>query len=182
MSKLLMKVIVISDSHSDPHPALFSKLNKYNSIIHCGDISSSDVIDDLKQYCSVLYAVQGNVESIETSNLFPEEMVIELEGLQIYVTHELRCSVEYFYETMLQSKYKDVKLVLFGHTHIPYKKKYKSVTFFNPGSIAPPRYNIFPSYGELHIYQNKKFKIYHKKIFDFSIIKRIFNFKNLLNY
>ncbi|HOK40907.1 MAG TPA: metallophosphoesterase family protein [bacterium] len=173
IEKPKIKIIVISDSHSDPHPQFFSKLKNIDLILHCGDISSMDLIYELQEFAPV-YGVHGNVESAETEDNFPAENLLEINNLQILILHELSTNLEYFYNNVILKKYPDVKLVLFGHTHIPFKKKYKDVVFFNPGAIGPSRYKKLPTYGVLKIDYKGNFNLTHKRIYDFEMIKKYF--------
>lgn len=171
--KVLYNIIVISDSHSDIHPKFFSKLNKIDYILHCGDISSMDIIYDLEEYAPVI-GVSGNVESSETDERYPIKLIHKIGNLKIFIIHSFSYNKNYFIDKILSSEDEEIRLVLFGHTHKPYKKKVNGITFFNPGSIGPPRYKILPSYGFLKIYEAGSFSIKHKRIYDTVLIKRFY--------
>jgi uncharacterized protein len=173
MEKSVYNIIVMSDSHSDIHPKFYSKLKNIDFIIHCGDISEMDIIYELEEYAPVI-AVAGNVESNETDDRYPVKLIHKIGQLKIFITHSFSYNENYFYEKINGTEERDIKLVLFGHTHKPYKKKYKGITFFNPGSIGPPRYKFLPSYGFLKIYEDGKFSIKHKKIYDTVLMKRFY--------
>lgn len=173
MANCLYNIIVISDTHSDLHPKIYSKLKNIDYILHCGDISTIDIIYDLEEYAPVI-AVAGNVESAETDDRYPVKLIHKIGSLKIYITHQFSYNENYFIENILYKDEKDVRLVLFGHTHKPYKKKVNGITFFNPGTIGPPRFKILPTYGKLKIFSNGTFSIKHKRIYDPTLIKRFY--------
>ena len=133
-----MKIAIVSDTHNNW--ANFKKaidwINKENIqlILHCGDISSQETIDDAKKlFKGEIRFVKGNAD-FELSFL-PLKMELEIEGKKIGFSH--------FPDTakkMAQSGNFDV--VFYGHTHRPWDEK---VTYLrtegechmiNPGELA----------------------------------------------
>ena len=70
----------------------------------------------------------------------PREEEIDIGGYKAFITHG------HPYYVSLDSEYireegaaRKVDIVMFGHTHRPYLKKFGDITVLNPGSLAFPR-------------------------------------------
>ncbi len=79
---------VISDTHGLLRPEAIKALSGSDFIIHAGDIGSIDVIDQLANIAPVT-AIRGNVDKPPWGDAFAEEEVLELDGLSIYIIHNL---------------------------------------------------------------------------------------------
>ncbi|SHJ71834.1 phosphoesterase, MJ0936 family [Anaerobranca californiensis DSM 14826] len=75
----------------------------------------------------------------------PEELFVEYNGKKIYATHGSPNAInEYIYESEVEKIKEvleniDVDIILLGHTHFPYIKKYKDKLILNPGSVGKPK-------------------------------------------
>lgn len=145
----MTKICVFSDSHGYGDPMLHAiRVESPDLIIHLGDGESD------------LAKVKGNFPDLEirsvrgNCDVFSAEPVLlqtEVEGKKIFATHG------HTYNVKLDRDYRrlryaalesDARIVLFGHTHIPYHDRCWGMEILNPGSIcAGPS----PSYGVLVI-------------------------------
>ena len=59
-----VRLAVVADTHSQPHPAMAARLAELapNAILHAGDIGDLAVLDELATLAPV-YAVRGNIDS-----------------------------------------------------------------------------------------------------------------------
>jgi putative phosphoesterase len=147
-----MKVLIVSDSHG-----LTTELTKLrerhqheiDAIIHCGDAELSADCDELKE---VLY-VRGNCDF---EKRFPNEMVHEINGIRVFITHGHLYNVKM---TLMNLYYKakevGAKVVCFGHSHIAGSEMIDDVLFVNPGSIYLPRMRREKTYVILEIIDRK---------------------------
>ncbi len=107
-------------------------------IIHAGDIEDRSVIEDLRRMAPIK-AVHGNMDGFETTNLYPDRLILELEGFKVGVTHGSGAS------TGIRSRIRNLFLthkpdiIIHGHTHEYFWKKENGTWFLNPGAIANPR-------------------------------------------
>lgn len=75
----------------------------------------------------------------------PENLSIDAEGKKIYITHASPDSItEYIYvsdeERILQLLNDiDETIYVYGHTHVPFKQKYKDKLVINAGSVGRPK-------------------------------------------
>ena len=130
-----MKVIVMSDSHGAKNSMLQAvKKESPDYILHLGDNEwDSSVISEV--YPEIpLRVVKGNCDGFSD---LPATEGFSLEGKNILMTHG---HLFYVKTSMarLKSYAKEQRpdIVLFGHTHIPYKEEWKNMLFINPGSIG----------------------------------------------
>lgn len=132
-------------------------------ILHAGDISSRQVLDQLAEVAPV-DAVAGNADLF--GHGLPLTRVIEVEGQRIGLVHGhggwsryLRSKVrdrfgydEEHYLKIAHGSFGPVEAIVFGHTHRFYQAERSGVLLFNPGPVAPDYYNTSgPQVGLLHV-------------------------------
>jgi len=136
-----MIIGILSDSHitttqlkSVGYPNLLKTLKTIfkdvDSIIHAGDISVDQFIDDLAtETGKPVNAVAGNVDY---ESRWPKKLTLEFEGIKIGITHDLN-DFSSFPE-------KSIRVFIYGHSHIPsIKDNPQGVLMINPGSLLKPR-------------------------------------------
>jgi uncharacterized protein len=134
---------VISDTHVPrrargvPDAALrtFEDAN-VTLIIHAGDLSSLAVLDQLSAYAPV-EAVQGNVESQEVVDALPITRELLVGGCAIGLVHDL--GERRSYGRTARRLFPDVRVVVFGHSHIPLIADQDGLLLLNPGSATDRR-------------------------------------------
>jgi len=149
--------LVMSDSHGNLGN-LKKIINDYpyiNTIIHLGDYYRDAArlreLHPEKEY----HMVHGNCD-FSVSDI-PAEMVLDVEGLHILITHGNRYGVKSGLG-MLQSRALNAgaDVVLFGHTHVPLVQRYGDLLLVNPGSAGYPRGgSMYPTYALLEIGNGK---------------------------
>ena len=82
----MLKIGLISDTHSYLDPNVFLHFEICDEIWHVGDIGQVEVIQKLSSFKPVK-AVYGNIDAQDVRELYPENMIFELEGLKILMTH-----------------------------------------------------------------------------------------------
>ena len=130
-----MRILVMSDSHG-------SKKNMFDAL----EIESPDVIlhlgDNIRDCYDVeamhpeimLRTVRGNCDQ-GYHGLDMDEFT--LEGKKIFMTHGHLYNVKIGKKRILEAAAaRDVDILLFGHTHIPYYKDENGLIAINPGSIG----------------------------------------------
>ena len=112
-------------------------------IIHAGDIGSREIIPALEKLAPVT-AIRGNVDTQPWARRFAETEVVELEGVHIYVIHDLNA-------LDVNPKAAGFAAVISGHSHQPKQEMKDGVLYFNPGSAGPRRFKLPISVGRLKI-------------------------------
>ncbi|MEI7998419.1 MAG: metallophosphoesterase family protein [Candidatus Omnitrophota bacterium] len=150
-----MKIAVISDTHSLPLPKkLLDALTQVDLIIHAGDVCDPDTFKILKRI-KELKAVQGNMCDVQLKNKLPLKESFECEGVLIGVYHGHGPSQDALINAKEQFKDEPVDLIIFGHSHMAFKKEIDGIMFFNPGSPNDMVKAKFFSYGLIEIRNGK---------------------------
>ena len=134
-----MRVGVFSDSHGD-HEALdelLERMGAMDAVCFLGDVARD--AEHLRERLAampnqpVLYAVRGNNDYYSTCTL-PWDLLIELGGVRIYMTHGHRLV------SLMNLAYKaqecGAQVALFGHTHQALCETVQGVLLLNPGSAG----------------------------------------------
>lgn len=166
-----MKIGVIADTHiPDLRRSLPARVMEIFSsveiVLHAGDITALDVLQQLQESVSLTFAVYGDHDTPEVRTYLQESQVLEFGGLRVGLVHghpEARSGINERIQKLLRrdpynpeyiqfilSRFSNVDAIVFGHTHIPYAKVHEGVFLFNPGSINPSNNNE-PSVGLLEI-------------------------------
>ena len=139
-----MKILVMSDSHGAKNSILQAiEKESPDYILHLGDCDSDcSVITSM--YPNIpLRAVKGNSDPFSSR---AETEGFMLEGKHFLMTHGHLFSVKSTLTRLMKYAHEqDADIVLYGHTHIPHKEKYKDTLIVNPGSIGygiPKKYAI----------------------------------------
>ena len=131
----MKRILVFSDSHGDIDICADAIARiPADVIIHAGDyVSDAERLAAMFPEKDIRY-VQGN-NDIWTKA--PGELVIEADGVRIFVAHGHRQRVkdEMNYATMAEAAAeRGCSMAVFGHTHIQYEGETDGVKLLNPGS------------------------------------------------
>ncbi len=140
-----MRIGVVSDTHGRFDPAIPRLFRGVDAILHAGDIGTLDVIRALEAIAPVL-AVEGNNDHFRR---FPIQRVEQLAGRRILVRHifgELH-QIGREQKGLVERLRPDV--VVFGHSHRPYRARFGPTLLFNPGSAGPRRFTLPRTVGLL---------------------------------
>jgi uncharacterized protein len=128
------KIGLISDTHGLLRPEALQALYGSDLIIHAGDVGDSTILEELRKIAPVA-AVRGNVDTAEWAKSLPETAVVEAGGVNIYVLHDANA-------LDLDARAAGFRIVVSGHSHKFGQSERKGVTFLNPGSAGPRRFNL----------------------------------------
>ncbi len=149
-----MKIIVVSDSHSNIY-ALKKVIENYHAdlYIHLGDgereLNTISLLHTDKQF----YHVQGNCDYASMSDyellLCPDDKNV------IFAVHGHTQDVKYSLDTLkANARKKCANIVLYGHTHIKHNEYDDGLYILNPGSVSCPRDGSRPSFGVIELLPN----------------------------
>ncbi len=173
-----MRIGVIADTHvpdrvNELDPLLISSLKaqQVDVLIHAGDICVDRVLKQLKEIAP-LYAVRGNRDWLLIHKLH-RSLTIKLENKILGITHghgnlifylwdkflnyTTGYKFERYYRNMIRT-FKNVDVIIFGHTHRPICKWYEGKLILNPGSASFNNGLNKKTYGLIEIDQNGKIK------------------------
>ncbi|GAA0221921.1 metallophosphoesterase [Metaclostridioides mangenotii] len=138
-----MKVGIVSDTHriKNTIDKAIEYLKDCSLILHAGD----NFVDSkyINQATGIdIIAVKGNCdyENVE------EELIFNIEDKKVFLCHGHKYNVKSGVESLKKkAKELDIDIVVFGHTHTPYRDQEDGILFLNPGSASIPRQVSYPS-------------------------------------
>jgi len=139
----MFKVGIISDTHSLLRPQAIEVLSRTDFIIHAGDIGSIDVIHQLREIAPVT-AIRGNIDKGQWASEFSDDEVLEIDGRQIYIIHNL-------FDLDLDPVVAGFDVVVSGHSHKPSIERLNGVLYVNPGSAGPRRFSLPIAVAQLEL-------------------------------
>lgn len=143
------RICVFSDSHGNPGPMLRAiDRETPDAMFFLGD-GEGDLQAVRRAYPDLpIYSVRGNCDVFGAS---PVLLKTEIAGRKVFATHGHAYKVKYDrdYQTLRYAALEaDARIVLFGHTHIPYHDRVWGMEIVNPGSIG---FGAKPSYAVLTV-------------------------------
>ncbi len=159
-----IRVAVIADTHSAPHPnaAVAIAAMRPDAILHAGDIGDVRVLDTFAAIAPVI-AVRGNID--EHAPHLPDVVSLDVRsaGASVYKILLLHIGVygpKIRADAARLAHASAARMVVCGHSHVPFIGKDKGLTVFNPGSIGPRRFTLPIVFGVLEI-ANGKLDLHH---------------------
>jgi putative phosphoesterase len=165
-----MKIGVLADTHIPDRcrrlpPRVFEIFSSVEIVLHAGDITNMDLLQQLQERVSLTFAVYGDRDPVPVRTFLQETHLLEFGGVRIGLIHgnrgfgaEFGDRVRGFFRPQpltraffdyLLGRFSNVDAIVFGHTHAPYAKTHEGVFLFNPGSFVPR--SGMPSVGLLEI-------------------------------
>lgn len=114
-------------------------------ILHAGDATSADVLDRLAQLAPV-HAVAGNLDGPAVRAWgAAEEARLEVGGVPVAMVHD--AGRRQGRARRLQRRFPQVRMVVFGHSHIPLDEQSPELRLVNPGSPTWKRLAPRPTFA-----------------------------------
>ncbi|MFA6075700.1 MAG: metallophosphoesterase [Negativicutes bacterium] len=133
-----MKIGIISDTHGNKK-AIDKVLKTEPNVemwLHAGDYTR-DGEYLIKKSPVPVKMVAGN-NDVYFGNEYPEELLFDVAGLTIWMTHGHRQRVKWDLKTIAaEGKSLGADIVIFGHTHEATVEYLDSVILINPGAAMP---------------------------------------------
>ena len=148
-------VVVVADTHGQAHPNARPLIERLapSLIVHAGDIGDVAVLDPLREVAPLL-AVRGNIDARLPG--FVDSMDIDFvrggrSVLKVLLTHIAVYGPKLRAEIARRAVDCSARVVLCGHSHVPFLGRDKGLVMFNPGSIGPRRFQLPITFGVLSI-------------------------------
>ena len=134
-----MKIGVISDTHIPINcGSIPNKIKECFSgvdmIIHAGDLTELCVLDELAVISPKVEAVYGNMDSHQVQGELAQKKIIKVGKFKIGLTHGWGPAKNL--NDRVANEFKNVDVIIFGHSHKPVNETRNGVLFFNPGSAT----------------------------------------------
>jgi putative phosphoesterase len=150
-----LRLAIVADTHSAPHQNTERWLRAMapDAIVHAGDIGDLAVLEDLGKIAPVI-AVRGNID--ERAPDLPDAVCITLmsgdePALKMLLMHIAVYGPKLRADAARLATEHGAKLVICGHSHVPFIGRDRGLTLFNPGSIGPKRMHLPILFGELSV-------------------------------
>lgn len=140
-----MKAIAISDTHirslNDLEQKAVDRISGADIILHAGDYTGIQFVRELRELAE-FKGVYGNMDPQSVrAELKPLE-VFELKGFRIGLIHPSEGGSPFGLLDRVSKRFKDVDLVVYGHTHQARKDEVDGILYVNPGSLT----GAFPAF------------------------------------
>jgi uncharacterized protein len=142
-------IAIVSDTHL-PRGArripdeCVERMRAADLVIHAGDVSTPEVLEEIAALGPPVVAVHGNVDSPDLQQLLPEAAMVKAEEVRIAVVHDAGPSKGRLERMRL--RFPEADAVIFGHSHIPLHEVEggtpsdpRGFQIFNPGSPTDRR-------------------------------------------
>ncbi len=132
-----IKIGVLSDTHLNKVTREFREIyDKYladkDMVLHAGDHVSKEVVDFLSR--KDFHGVWGNMDPVEIKELLPAKKIIELGPYRLGITHGWGPSAGL--EDRIRPEFRDVDIIVYGHSHHAVNHMKDGVLIFNPGTAT----------------------------------------------
>jgi putative phosphoesterase len=113
-----MHIVLLSDTHSYLDEKIIRWCALADEIWHAGDIGHEKVLDQLESLKKPLRVVYGNIDAAEIRLRTQENLIFEVNGLRVFMTHI--GGRPNAYPARISQVIRDEKIGLFicGHSHI----------------------------------------------------------------
>ncbi len=148
-----MLAAVIADTHV-PRRAralpegLTPHLGRADLVLHAGDLMDPALLEELAAYAPVK-AVWGNLDPPG----LPETLEFEFGGARVAMIHD--SGGRRGRRTRLRRRFPDARVVIFGHSHIPFLEDESGLMLLNPGSPTDRRRQPHHTFALLHADEGK---------------------------
>ena len=131
--------VVIADTHIPRRAralpeALIPHLERADLVLHAGDLMDPALLGDLAAYAPVK-TVRGNLDPPDLD--LPETLEFGLGGVRMAIIHA--SGPRKGRRTRLRRRFPDARVVIFGHSHIPFLEDENGLMLLNPGSPTDRR-------------------------------------------
>jgi uncharacterized protein len=147
---------VISDTHLPRGTrrlpdACLDRLAAADAILHAGDFSTTEVLDEIAAIGPPLHAVHGNVDDPDVTMRLPAARLVPAEDVRIAMVHDAGAAAGRL--ERMRRRFPDADAVVFGHSHIPLHEQDLDGAFqiFNPGSPTDRRRQPRHTMGLAHV-------------------------------
>jgi uncharacterized protein len=130
---------VVADTHM-PRRArslpegLIPHLQRADLILHAGDLMDPALLEDLAAYAPTR-AVRGNLDPPEAG--LPETLEFDFGGVRVAMIHD--SGTKRGRRSRMQRRFPQARIVVFGHSHIPWLEDQDGLLLLNPGSPTDRR-------------------------------------------
>ena len=136
---MIVKIVVISDSHTDSIDSLprqvLDEMSGADMMIHAGDFTGKRLVDELREI-GPFRGVYGTIDGPDVRKELPAIDVVQAGDFKIDVNHRAEGGSPHTLEQRLRPKFSGVQAIIHGHSHKTKNDFRDGVLWFNPGSAT----------------------------------------------
>ncbi len=125
---------LISDTHGLLREEALRALRGSDLILHAGDVGGQEILKTLRTLAPVV-AVRGNVDTGRWAEDLPLTEVVQIGPVMVYMLHILN-------DLDIDPATAGMHIVVSGHSHKPGQSEREGITYINPGSAGPRRFQL----------------------------------------
>ena len=133
----MTRILVLADTHLNHwaglSPAVVREVAEADWVVHCGDFTGPDLLEELERRSRKLAAVYGNTDGTAIRHRLPDKLVLDIAGLKIAVIHPSWGGPPWGLEKEIAGVFPQADIILYGHTHEPEKLWRNHTLLLNPG-------------------------------------------------
>lgn len=141
------RVLLLSDTHGQLHPAILALAEDVDTVVHAGDIGHPEILARLGRNRRRVIAVRGNNDTcgkwpsstVDQLSRLESTVTITLPGGDVAVVHGDRVNPAKRRHELLRSRYPHARLVLYGHSHRQVIDRCDQPWIVNPGAAGRSR-------------------------------------------
>ncbi len=133
----MKRIGLLSDTHSYLDASVFTYFDECEEVWHAGDIGRVGVADELEAF-RPFRAVFGNIDEPAIRSRYPEDLLFELEGVKVFMTHIGGYPGHYNKRVRNILDTERPHLYICGHSHIlkVIPDKSRNLLHINPGAAG----------------------------------------------
>lgn len=149
-----MRILVLSDTHIPRAAhglpeAMLDDIKKSDMVLHAGDFVDEEALDNITKLSKDLHAVYGNMDSQALRRRLKEKEIIAAGKYKIGLIHGYGAPKDII--QTVRGEFKDVDVIVFGHSHSAVNIKKDGILYFNPGSPTDTIFARTNTYGILEV-------------------------------
>lgn len=132
-----LRIGIIADTHGLLRPEVVDVFAGVDHIVHAGDVGGAQVLQALRAIAPVTHVGGNNDDGSDGTDI----VRVTLGDLRMLLTHILPRPAKPRTAVLDSLRRKPADVVVFGHSHLPHHETIGGVTFFNPASAGPRRFD-----------------------------------------
>ena len=159
-----MKLAIIADTHIGQRlqdfPQLFLELlDSPDVIIHSGDFTNVYALETIAALADTFYGVYGNMDSPAVKDMLPRELRFELNSVSFGLIHGWGAGWDLHNRVYDHFKSDRPRIIIFGHSHIPFRQNFGTTLLLNPGSVSGNLFSDKGSFLLMELSEDGEFEI-----------------------
>ncbi|MEX0770940.1 MAG: metallophosphoesterase family protein [Balneolaceae bacterium] len=153
----MMKIGLISDTHSYLDPQVHELFAECDEIWHAGDFGTMQIAGELQKIAPVV-GVYGNVDGQEIRHEFPQHNRFKREGFNIWITHIGGVPGRYCIPIREEIQKNTPDIFVCGHSHIlkiARDPTLNKMLYMNPGAAGKQGFQVYRTVVRFELDQKK---------------------------